>query len=132
MALTNCMQCKKMFNKTTSPLCDACIKKEEDEYELVRLYLIDNPGSTIDELSENNRVSVKKITRWIREGRFEELGTNLSGLACNRCGDPIKSGRYCDKCSKTLKSVMGSKLDTKPDLAEKAKNPSIIQVTKRK
>ncbi len=45
----------------------------------------------------------------MKEGRLEirDENTNLL-LACERCGKPIKSGRFCDRCIVEMKRELKS------------------------
>jgi len=50
--LRNCPICGKVFVKINRNLCPECIEKEEKEFELVRKYLKDNPGASVEEIAE--------------------------------------------------------------------------------
>ncbi len=107
MALANCIKCKKVFNKISSPICDDCHKKEEETYEKVYQYLKENPDISVPELAEGTGVPEKKIFKYFREGRFVELVGDKSVLTCEKCGASITAGRYCTSC----KMKMGSNIN---------------------
>lgn len=108
MEVRNCVDCGKMFNfMGGAPLCAACAKKLEDKFEVVKEYIYDNPRATINEVAEENQVSVRQIKRWIREERLAFAEDSPIGIECEGCGKSIKTGRYCDMCKKSL----GKQLD---------------------
>ncbi len=112
MALANCVKCKKIFNRVSSPICDDCHKKEEETYEKVYQYLKENPDITVPELAKATEVSEKKIFKYFRDGRFIELTGDKAYLNCQQCGKPINSGSHCKECkikmSKNINSAFGT------------------------
>jgi hypothetical protein len=95
-----------MFAPTVRDLCPDCIKKEEDDYALIKSYLKQNPGADVLEVSEATGVSEKRVLQMIRNGRLI-LDARVS---CERCGRPIDSGRFCHEClidlGKSLESLL--------------------------
>ena len=81
---------------------------------------INQPGDnsfntdTIPEIAEDNDVSIKQIEQWVREERLAFAENSPLGIACERCGEMIKSGRYCDKCRGKITNTLRSALDTPP------------------
>lgn len=119
--LRNCPNCGKVFVKVNRNLCPECIEKEESEFEEVRKYLKDNPGASVDEISEIVGVDEKKILRWMREGR---LDVSFAGagqeLTCKRCGAPISLGNLCSSCIKLLSGQMrATAVPSKPQQEDK-------------
>ncbi len=105
--IKNCKWCGKAFQNKYSNICPECAKKDEDYFQRVRTYLRDYPGSKIDEVEQMTDVSRKRITRYLREGRIELVEAN-GALTCLKCGNPIKSGLYCDTCFKEHKDSLKS------------------------
>jgi flagellar operon protein (TIGR03826 family) len=102
--IRNCSRCGRIFTYDgINRLCPRCRKQDEEDFINVREYLYDNPGATIQMVSEDTGVDSKKILRFLREGRLEikDENTNLI-LDCERCGKPIKTGRFCDNCKVEL------------------------------
>lgn len=113
--LRNCPTCGKVFVKINRNMCPDCIDKEEKEFELVRKYLKDNPGASIEEICEITGVDEKKILRWMRDGRIEVLfGGGAVGLSCKRCGAIISIGNLCGNCIKLLSGEMKSAGSSSP------------------
>lgn len=103
MQLRNCPECDRLFTYVNRNLCPACIEAEEAEFERVRLYVRDHRNSTIPEVSEATGVSADKIILFLREGRLVANGLVTEGfLQCESCGQPVSSGRLCDKCRDEL------------------------------
>lgn len=113
--LRNCPVCGKVFVKINRNLCPECIEKEEKEYEIVRKYLKDNPGASVEEISEITGVDEKKVLRWIREGRIDvSYSQGGTGLTCKRCGAPISIGNLCSACIKILSGQINSAVSSRP------------------
>lgn len=109
--IKNCPRCKKLFTPlNNNAMCPDCIKAEEDEFQTVRNYVRENRGVDIHVASEATQVPVKKIIRYLREGRLEVTEGMQDFLKCEKCGVPIRTGRFCkvcmDKMSEGLTSVL--------------------------
>jgi len=101
--LRNCPRCGRIFTYIGRPICNRCMDDEEIEFKKVKEYVYDNPGATISETSQETGVSVEKIIRFLREERLEIKSEESNMvLECERCGVPIKSGRYCERCKREL------------------------------
>lgn len=90
-----------------NPICPACVHKEEEYFQVVKEYIWNNQHATVTEVSQATGVSTEKILRYLREGRLElsDQCVNLF-LDCERCGVPIKSGRYCEKCTVEMEKIL--------------------------
>ena len=105
--LRNCPRCGKVFAYAYSPICNRCLKIEEEEFKLVKDYLYDNPGASMSEVSEVTGVSVDKIMRFLREERLEiDSDSSNMILECESCGRPVRSGRYCEECKNSITNEM--------------------------
>jgi len=102
MSLDYCPRCGKLFSRTIREICFNCHQELEKDYERVVQFLKENPGLTLNELSEATGVGVKQITRWVREGRISiAMAPNLV-IACEVCGTPIREGTLCESCRRRL------------------------------
>ncbi len=121
--LDNCARCDALFVKTVRDVCPKCHLEIEQEYDRVAKYLRkrENRGANIHQVSEATGVSVKQITRFIREGRISIEGNPNMGYPCENCGFLIRSGTLCDACAKELKREIEQQLDVDKRLAEEAK-----------
>ncbi len=111
MNIKNCPKCRKIFSPMVGQvICSDCIKEEEEEFEKVKGYLRENRGAGINIVSDETGVSIKKILKYLREGRLEITDEMVDFLKCEKCGISIKSGQYCRNClekvSKDLSSVL--------------------------
>lgn len=109
MEIRNCRRCGKIFYFGRENLCPDCMKLEEQDFEKVRSFLKEFPGSKITDVITYTGVSDKKILRYLREGRIEILDQNQDFLKCLHCGKAISTGRYCKECyskySNTVKEL---------------------------
>lgn len=123
MEVRNCKGCGRLFNYIGSvQMCPACMKKLDEKYAQVKEYIYDHPGASINEVSEENDVSVNQIKKWVREERLSFSEDSAVGLACEGCGKMIKTGRYCKECKMKLASELGSFVE-KPKVPEYKKQP---------
>ena len=94
----NCPRCGRIFVKIRDPICDPCMKEEEQIFEKVREYVRENPDSTIKEICDACEVTAKRILSYLKDGRLEASKGLQGESLCSKCGRPIKSGRMCEKC----------------------------------
>ncbi|SET62903.1 flagellar protein [[Clostridium] polysaccharolyticum] len=123
MEVRNCRDCGKLFNYIGSvPLCPACMKKLDEKYAKVKEYIYDNPGATINEVSEANEVSVNQIKKWVREEKLSFTEDSPVGIPCEGCGKQIKTGRFCKEC----------KIRVANEIESFREKPQIVGVKKEK
>ena len=109
MNLRNCARCGKMFNYIGGqPICEACKKLAEDEFQKVKQYIEDNPRAGIREISEQCEVTTKQIQTWVREERLMFSADSPIQLQCEGCGEPIQTGRFCAKCKATMTNSLNN------------------------
>lgn len=114
MEVRNCKECGKIFNYMEgAPLCPACMKKQEEIYLQVKEYVYNNPGASINQVAEDNEVTVQQIKRWIREEKLAFSEQSDIGLECEKCGAMILTGRYCQSCKKALENKLGNVYQTR-------------------
>ena len=124
MNVRNCRNCGCIFNYVTGPvICPACREKLEEKFQEVKEYIRDNKGAGIPEVAEACDVEVAQIRQWLREGRLELTEDAQMYLSCETCGKPIRSGRFCEKCtlnmSRGFQEVLNAGKDTSPRQAKK-------------
>ena len=99
MEIRNCKGCNRLFQHIGGPvLCPACREELENKFTKVKEYIYENRGASITQVSEEMDVPVKQIKQWIREERLVLSDATEAGIVCEKCGHPICSGRFCDKC----------------------------------
>lgn len=123
MEVKVCKNCRKLFNYIYGPeLCPKCMtlvndeklspkrrspgsffkplmKEEEEKYEQVRDYVINNPKATVAQVAEVHNISPSKIFEWIKDERLEfSEDSKYAWFECEICGTKIKSGRLCPRC----------------------------------
>lgn len=114
MDVRNCSRCGKVFSYAGKPLCRRCLDLEEREFERVKAYLVEHPGSTIEEVHEDTEVSKDKILRFLREGRLIATEGLADVLRCEWCQRPIQTGYRCKKCAEGMQSQIRSVLPAEP------------------
>jgi flagellar operon protein (TIGR03826 family) len=96
-SLRNCPECGRIFGYLGRNLCPECIDKEEKEFQAVRKYVRDHPGSGVFDVAEAIDIDEEKILQFLRDGRLQSRGFQGT-LECERCGKKITGGRYCENC----------------------------------
>ncbi|OCL26763.1 hypothetical protein U472_11565 [Orenia metallireducens] len=71
MKLKNCKKCNHIFVNNGQNLCPDCIEEERNNFQKIRDYLWDNPGSNINDIHQETEVPLKIIRQFLREGRFK-------------------------------------------------------------
>ena len=106
MDVQGCKECGRIFNASKPGVCQKCRAKEIDALALVTESLRDEPGQSVEELSENTGVDEKLIMKFIREGRITSEAI-IGTVPCGRCGKPAQSlaVRLCPKCSADLQKA---------------------------
>ncbi len=103
MEVKVCMRCKKMFQYITGPsICPKCRQIEEEQFQKVKEYLRENPGAAMNVVSEETSVPVKLIQSFLKQGRLEVVPGSPMMIQCEKCGAPIVTGKYCNKCKAEL------------------------------
>jgi flagellar operon protein (TIGR03826 family) len=102
MQAGNCPRCGKVFVRIREPICEKCIKEEEENFEKVRTYLKEYPNRSIHDVSLETEVPVKRILKYIQEGRIEATQGMADDVRCGKCGKPLVKGRMCEACAVEL------------------------------
>ena len=125
MDVRNCRSCGRLFNYFSGqPVCQACKEELEVKFQQVKEYLRENPNSSIQKVSEENDVSTKQITQWVREERLTFSDDSPVGIACESCGANIKTGRFCEQCKNRMKNDFRSVTQSNSKPVEPAKRIS--------
>ncbi len=107
MDIRNCKRCGKIFNYVGVAVCNECSRQEQEDFEKVREYLFNHPNSTTIEVTNATGIDPKVISRLLKEGRL--LADNIQTpdgdeIKCEKCGQPIFKGRFCEKCVADMKN----------------------------
>ncbi|SMF67159.1 flagellar operon protein TIGR03826 [Paenibacillus uliginis N3/975] len=109
MNLGNCPRCGKLYALNFRDMCSDCLKGIEVEYQDCAQYLRDTKGATIHEVSEATGVTIRQITKFIREGRISIANAPNLSYPCEVCGTLIRESNMCESCrirlTKELRSV---------------------------
>ena len=91
MEVKNCKECGRLFNYMGgAPLCDGCRKKLEQKFQEVKQYLDENPNASVNQVSEDNDVSVNRSSSGSvkRDFHFQKLHLTVlpASIAADRSG----------------------------------------------
>lgn len=101
MSLSNCKKCGALFSRVNQPHCIQCIREEEALLGLANDWLRENPGQTINAMSDATGIDRRQILNWVRQKRIT-LTDEVATLYCKRCDEVIFSGTLCDRCKLSL------------------------------
>ncbi len=82
--------------------CAECGFVMYDDFGKVRNYLEAHRGAIASEVSQATGVSIDTIRQFLKEERLEITAGSGVMLACEICKAPIRSGRYCEACARTI------------------------------
>lgn len=109
MDVRNCRKCGKLFNYAMGPItCPSCMKEQEEKFQEVKSYISAHQGCGIAEVSEACEVTPQQIKHWLRDDRLEFSADSAVGLECEKCGDKIRSGRFCENCKNEMAHNLGN------------------------
>ena len=117
--LRNCSMCGKIFMSNGEKICPNCVQAQADMEVVVVDYVRDHPKCKIPEIMEETGAPESLIRRLIDEGRFVQLGVNLS-YPCQKCGKPIITGKYCEDCLNEMQENLQSVQQNISKAAEEA------------
>ncbi|MCT4596756.1 MAG: flagellar protein [Vallitalea sp.] len=122
MDIRNCVKCGKIYNYINGiPMCPTCKSHLEDQFQVTKKYIRDNPSATIVQISEECEVPIKLIHQWIREERLIFSKDSQIGIECEICGSSIRTGRFCDVCKHDLHNNLDDALKKQTFVEELSK-----------
>ncbi len=124
-SMRNCPKCGNVFTFIRNPICPDCQEIEDQIFETVRRYLKDNGDKTLEEVAEATEVSVKKILKYIKEGKIDIAGNDNISYGCENCGKPISVGAYCPSCANKIKNKFNNNF-SKPVTPTAPKTKSVM------
>ena len=86
----------------------------------LKQYIQDNPTASLKQISEDNEVTTKQIQQWIREERLMFSKDSPIQLLCEKCGEPITTGRFCAKCKTSMANTLNSTVEQKRQALQQA------------
>jgi flagellar operon protein (TIGR03826 family) len=110
MTLSNCSNCGRIFDKRIRDICPACIEEEEKDFLQIKDYLNDHPTAGIKEISEETGITERRGISFFKNGRLLASRRNREHklLSCERCGEPIAYGKFCERCQQVLSKTLRS------------------------
>ena len=98
-----CKGCGRIFPFLARGVCADCLGRIEEQFELVREHLRENPGARVAEIAAATGVPEADIAGFIRAGRLSwgQVGAE-EAVTCEICGAAIGAGRHCAPCRAKL------------------------------
>lgn len=122
-----CRFCHRRFNGF-SATCPECVNELDGKYIIVRNYLDKNRDgvNNVKSIADASGVDEKSLLYLIREGRLILKG-EAATVSCLKCGAPIYSGKYCEKCKADLVRKLESTRDAMSGVLKQAEKPKAKQ-----
>lgn len=125
--LRTCMRCRGLFvySGIGHAICPRCREAEAREFSWVKNYVYANPGATMIEVEEATGVPIHQITEYLKAGRLEIPNNSPIFIKCEKCGQDIRSGRFCSECAHKLSAKLRKELEFDEfQIGEKPTRPS--------
>lgn len=84
MPLTKCVRCDKLFNKTANPICPQCVPTEDEDHQLVRDCMEENPEVNAEMVSEMTGVDINCVLRMIDSGSISAVSLTGESVKCGQ------------------------------------------------
>ena len=97
-----CRRCKKLYNRIKTPYCAQCLDEIEMQFNLIRDFMEHNPSADINTVLKETNTEEKVLLFLLREERLT-ISTRVN-IPWESCGELIRSGKYCSKCTVKLTS----------------------------
>src|SRR5574344_1604589 len=91
-------------------ICSKCGHQMLSDFGKVKNYIQENGPANAETLSEKTGVSLKKIDKFLRQGKIEIPENSDIFIKCESCGTDIRYGRYCPACASRLAKQLSSAL----------------------
>ena len=99
MNVRNCKNCGRLFNYIAGPpICPECKDQIEKKFQQANEFVRNTAHATVSMVAEEVDVPEQQVKQWIREERLVFADSAIAGIACEVCGEPISTGRFCAKC----------------------------------
>ena len=109
MDVRNCRSCGRLFNYLTGiQLCEGCKAALEQKFQEVKEYVREHREAPMNDVAEECEVSVKQLRQWVREERLVFSENSGGYLECEKCGAPIRMGRFCENCKNKIQGDLRS------------------------
>jgi len=91
-------------------VCPNCEKAEDEDFKTVKEFIAEHREANLDMIVKETGIPLKRITKFIREGRLEISKGLQDSFRCGSCGAPIATGKFCEKCFVSMKTELADAL----------------------
>jgi hypothetical protein len=126
-----CSLCGKMYPRIELRLCRDCGSKEPNRFKLVRDYLRDNPGRSINDIADHTGVSRGEISKYYEEKRLVDVdpGPGDVPLECVCPPGVTAKNEMCPYCRMQLSKRLS---DLQDSIGKKNESKSVrVQYLRR-
>ena len=118
-----CPKCggRYIFQGAGRYVCEKSSNETYDDFGKIKAYIDEHGASPGIVISEATGVPIAKINRYLRQGRIEIPDGSGEYIPCEKCGQPIRYGRFCPACAAQLAKSISVVL-TSGEVGEKPKH----------
>lgn len=69
--IDNCSICGKVVQNSEGSICKACIKAQNEQFQIIREFIENNQGSSVFKVSAGTGLSSTIILQFLKEGRLK-------------------------------------------------------------
>ena len=108
-----CEECggKMFYQESGIYQCEECGNIALDDFGKIKEYLEEHKGATMKEISAATGVEMKIVGMFLDDGRIQIPKGSKIFISCKRCGCALRSGRYCEDCTRELGSQLKGAFD---------------------
>ena len=115
MNVKNCRRCKRLFNYIAGQqICPACKEELEQIFQKVKEFVREHADASVRNVAKEFQISEEQVHQWIKEERLIFSEPSIAGIRCEICGEPIATGKYCEKCRANTINSLNSLLPKEP------------------
>jgi predicted amidophosphoribosyltransferase len=84
-------------------ICLRCVRDRDDAVARLGAYLDDHPEATLRDAGLASGLAPPAIAALVAAGRLRPLSPGPGDPACDLCGAPVPSGRFCPGCRRRFR-----------------------------
>ncbi len=81
--------------------CESCHHQQLDDFGKIKKFLREKGPASLYDIYEGTGIEMEEIEHFLRDERLEIPEGSKFFLKCQKCGRPIRLGKYCPECSRT-------------------------------
>jgi len=118
MSVDNCKRCGRLFQRALHPMCPVCLEFIQKQKMAMFDFVQENPGVSIEEISQRFDISTKEIESMLFSGAFG-TANQLIKTQCAKCKCEMTAlnrvGYFCYSCNTRVEKEAGVRKPAEDD-----------------